>query len=139
EMAPLAVEICRKMDGIALAIEWAAGRVRSQGLRGTAESINSRFNLLWHGRRSAPPRHRTLQAMLDWSYDLLSDSERRVLYRLSVFVAPFQLAEAQAIAADAVLTEAEAASVILSLVDKSLLSPSMLNESRYLRLLDTTR
>src|SRR5690606_31599015 len=137
--ALLAVEICRKTDGIALAIEWAAGRVRSHGLRGTAELINSRFNLLWQGRRSAPSRHQTLQAMLDWSYNLLSESERRVLYRLSVFVAPFQLAAAQWIAADAVLTEAEVAAAIASLIDKSLLSPSMLNGSSYLRLLDTTR
>ena len=139
EMATLAVEICRKMDGIALAIEWAAGRVRSHGLRGTAELINSRFNLLWQGRRSAPPRHQTLQAMLDWSYNLLSESERRVLYRLSVFVGPFQLAAAQRVAADAVLTEVEVAAAIASLIDKSLLSPSMLNGSSYLRLLDTTR
>ena len=67
ETAVLAVQICRKMDGIALAIEWAAGRVRSHGLRGTAELIDSRLSLLWHGRRSAPPRHQRLQTMLDWS------------------------------------------------------------------------
>src|SRR5690606_17902045 len=65
ETTPFAVEICQKMDGIALAIELAAGRVRSHGLQGTAELINSRFDLLWHGRRTAPPRHQTLQAMLD--------------------------------------------------------------------------
>lgn len=139
EMAVIAVEICQKMDGIALAIELAAGRVRSHGLRGTAELINSRFNPLWHGRRTAPLRHQTLQAMLDWSYNLLSESERRVLYRLSVFVGPFQLAAAQSIAADPVLTEAEVEAAIASLIDKSLLSPSMLNGSSYLRLLDTTR
>jgi len=139
ETAPLAVEICRKMDGIALAIELAAGRVRSHGLQGTAELINSRFDLLWHGRRSAPPRHQTLQAMLDWSYNLLSQSERRVLYRLSVFVGPFQLEAAQWIAADADLTEVEVAAAISSLIGKSLLSPSMLKGSGHLRLLDTTR
>ncbi|WP_397473724.1 ATP-binding protein [Pusillimonas sp.] len=139
ETALLAVEICRKMDGIALAIEWAAGRVRSYGLRGTAELINSRFNLLWQGRRSAPPRHQTLQAMLDWSCNLISASERRVLYRLSVFVGPFQLKAAQWIAADAILTQAEVLVAIESLVDKSLLSSSILNGSSYLRLLDTTR
>ena len=139
ETAPLAVEICRKMDGIALAIEWAAGRVRSHGLLGTAELIDSRFNLLWQGRRSAPPRHQTLQAMLDWSYNLLSERERSVLYRSSVFVGPFPLAAAQRIAADAALTEVEAATAITSLIDKSLLSPSTFNGSSYLRLLDTTR
>ncbi len=139
EIAPLAVEICRKMDGIALAIEWAAGRVRSHGVRGTAELLNSRFNLLWRGRRSALPRHQTLQAMLDWSYNLLSESERHVLYRLAVFVGPFQLAAAQWIAADAVLTKAEVVAAIEGLIDKSLLSSSILNGSSYLRLLDTTR
>jgi predicted ATPase/DNA-binding winged helix-turn-helix (wHTH) protein len=139
ETALLAVEICRKMDGIALAIELAAGRVRSYGVRGTMELLNSRFNLLWHGRRSALPRHQTLQAMLDWSYNLLSENERRVLYRLSVFVGPFQLAAAQLIAADAVLTEAEVVAAIESLIDKSLLSSSILNGSGRLRLLDTTR
>src|SRR5690606_6496549 len=80
-----------------------------------------------------------LQAMLDWSYKLLSEDERCVLYRLSVFVAPFQLPAAQAVAADAGLTEVEVALVTASLIDKSLLSPSMLNGSSYLRLLDTTR
>lgn len=139
EMAPLVVEICRKMDGIALAIELAAGRVRSHGLRGTAELINSRFDLLWQGRRTAPPRHQTLQAMLDWSYKLLSESERRVLYRLSVFVGPFQLLAAQWVAADTVLTELEVTAAITSLIDKSLLSPSTLSGASYLRLLDTTR
>ncbi|RTZ47815.1 transcriptional regulator [Candidimonas sp. SYP-B2681] len=139
ETALLAVEICRKMDGIALAIELAAGRVRSHGLRGTAELISSRFDLLWHGRRTAPPRHQTLQAMLDWSYNLLSENERRVLFRLSVFVTPFHLAAAQWVATDAVLTQAQVAAATASLTDKSLLSPSMLNGLGHLRLLDSTR
>ena len=139
EMAGLAVQICRKMDGIALAIEWAAGRVRSHGLRGTAELIDSRLSLLWQGRRSAPPRHQTLQAMLDWSYNLLSESERRVLYRASVFVGPFRLAAAQRVAADDIITEVDVAAAIASLIDKSLLSPSTSHGSSSVRLLDTTR
>ncbi|MBM0107063.1 winged helix-turn-helix domain-containing protein [Steroidobacter sp. S1-65] len=139
EIAALAGEICRRMDGIALAIELAAGRVRSHGVRGTAELLHHRFNLLWQGRRSALPRHQTLQAMLDWSYNLLSDTDRRVLYRLSVFVGPFDLSAAQRIAADAALDEAAVTEAIESLIDKSLLSSSMLNGVSYLRLLDTTR
>jgi predicted ATPase/DNA-binding winged helix-turn-helix (wHTH) protein len=139
ETASFAVEICQKMDGIALAIELAAGRVRSHGLQGTAELINSRFGLLWHGRRTALPRHQTLQAMLDWSYKLLTESERRVLYRLSVFVTPFHLEAAQRVATDAVLTDDQVATAIASLADKSLLSSSMLNGTRHLRLLDSTR
>src|SRR5690606_32655675 len=117
ETALFALEICQKMDGIALAIELAAGRVRSHGLQGTAELINSRFDLLWHGRRTAPPRHQTLQAMLDWSYKLLSENERSVLYRLSVFVTPFNLEAAQWVAADTVLTELEVTAAITSLID----------------------
>ena len=139
ELAPLTVEICRKMDGIALAIELAAARVRSHGLQGTGELINSRFNLLWQGRRSAPPRHQTLEAMLDWSYNLLSERERCVLYRLALFVAPFKLEAAQWIAADAGTTAVQVAEATASLIDKSLLSPSILNGASYLRLLDTTR
>src|SRR5690606_8190798 len=139
ETAPFAVEICQKMDGIALAIELAAGRVRSHGLQGTAELINSRFDLLWHGRRTAPPRHQTLQATLDWSYKLLSENERSVLYRLSVFVTPFSLDAAQRIAKDAVLMECDVATAVASLADKSLLSSSISNGKRYLRLLDSTR
>ncbi len=88
------------MDGIALAIELAAGRVRSHGVRGTAELLNSRFNLLWQSRRSALPRHQTLQAMLDWSYNLLSETDRRVLYRLSVLTGPFDLSATRWIASD---------------------------------------
>lgn len=139
ETAPLAVEICQKMDGIALAIELAAARVRSHGLRGTAKLINSRFDLLWHGRRTSPPRHQTLQAMLDWSYNLLSENERRVLFRLSVFVTPFHLAAAQWVATDTVLTQAQVTAAIASLTDKSLLSPTKLDGSGHLRLLDSTR
>src|SRR5690606_20539707 len=127
ETAPFAAEICQKMDGIALAIELAAGRVRSHGLQGTAELINSRFDLLWHGRRTAPPRHQTLQATLDWSYKLLSENERSVLYRLSVFVTPFSLEAAQRIAKDAILMECEVATAVASLADKSLLSSSISN------------
>jgi predicted ATPase/DNA-binding winged helix-turn-helix (wHTH) protein len=139
EMAVIAGEICRRMDGIALAIELAASRVRSHGVRGTAELLDSRFNLLWQGRRSALPRHQTLQAMLDWSYNLLSEADQRVLYRLSVFTGPFELRAAQWIAADGAIDAASVAAAVGSLIDKSLLSSSTLNGSSYLRLLDTTR
>jgi predicted ATPase/DNA-binding winged helix-turn-helix (wHTH) protein len=139
EEAAIAGEICRRMDGIALAIELAASRVRSHGVRGTAELLHSRFNLLWQGRRSALPRHQTLQATLDWSYNLLSASDRRVLDRLAVFVGPFELAAAQRVAVDAALDEACVTAAVESLIDKSLLSTSTLGGSSYLRLLDTTR
>jgi predicted ATPase/DNA-binding winged helix-turn-helix (wHTH) protein len=139
DTAMIAAEICRRADGIALAIELAASRVRSHGVRGTAELLNSRFNLLWRGRRSALPRHQTLQAMLDWSYNLLSPTERRALCRLSVFVGPFDPMAAQWIAADDSTGEAEVTSAVCSLLDKSLLSSSTPDGSSSLRLLETTR
>ncbi|MEI9988373.1 MAG: hypothetical protein WDN69_37905 [Aliidongia sp.] len=74
--APIVAEICRRLDGIALAIELAAGRVEAFGIRGTASLLGDRMELLWKGRRTALPRHQTLSAALDWSYDLLSEPER---------------------------------------------------------------
>ena len=80
--APIVATICRRLDGIALALELAASRVGALGIRGTAELLDNRFGLLWHGRRTALPRHQTLNAMLDWSYSLLSQREREILCRL---------------------------------------------------------
>ena len=87
--APIVARICRRLDGVALAIELAASRAGSLGIRETAELLDNRFSLLWHGRRTALPRHETLNAMLDWSCSLLSDHEKVVLCRLSVFVGDF--------------------------------------------------
>src|ERR1700739_451001 len=84
--APIVARSCRRLDGIALAIELAASRVGSLWIRGVGEVLYNRFSLLWHGRRTALPRHETLNAMLDWSYSLLSEREKVVLCRLSVFV-----------------------------------------------------
>jgi predicted ATPase len=84
--AALVASICRKLDGVALAIELAAGRVESYGLQRTAALLDQRLTLLWPGQRTAPPRQKTLQATLDWSFELLSDLERAVLRRLAVFV-----------------------------------------------------
>src|SRR5258707_9924366 len=74
--APIVAGICRRLDGIALAIELAASRVSSHGIRGTAELLDNRFKLLWQGRRTALPRHQTLNAMLDWSYNLLQERDK---------------------------------------------------------------
>jgi predicted ATPase/DNA-binding winged helix-turn-helix (wHTH) protein len=137
--APIVARICCRLDGIALAIELAASRVGSHGIRGTAELLDNRFKLLWHGRRTALPRHQTLNAMLDWSYNLLSEHERVVLCRLSVFVGDFTLQAACSVASE---TEAEDACIteaITGLVAKSLTSTNSINGSTYYRLLDTTR
>jgi predicted ATPase len=77
--APLVAQICRRLDGIALAIELAAGRVGAFGVHGVAARLDDRFQLLTHGRRTALARHQTLSAALDWSYDLLSEAERVII------------------------------------------------------------
>src|SRR5580693_1181746 len=81
--APIVATICRRLDGIALAIELAASHAGFFRIRGIAELLDNRFSLVWHGRRTALPRHQTLNAMLDWSFNLLSEDEKVVLGRLS--------------------------------------------------------
>jgi predicted ATPase/DNA-binding winged helix-turn-helix (wHTH) protein len=137
--APIVARICRRLDGVALAIELAAGRVGSLGIRGTAELLDSRFSLLWHGRRTALPRHQTLNAMLDWSYNLLSERQKVVLCRLSVFVGDFTLQAAGSVASETGADDANVIDAVASLVAKSLMSTTVINESPYYRLLDTTR
>src|SRR5277367_2000782 len=137
--APIVARSCRRLDGVALAIELAASRVGSLGIRGTAELLENRFSLLWHGRRTALPRHETLNAMLDWSYSLLSDHEKLVLCRLSVFVGDFTLQAAGSVASETGVDEADVIDAVASLVVKSLVSTAVINEFTYYRLLDTTR
>jgi predicted ATPase/DNA-binding winged helix-turn-helix (wHTH) protein len=136
--APIVARICRRLDGIALAIELAASRVSSHGIRETAELLDNRFKLLWQGRRTALPRHQTLNAMLDWSYNLLQEGDKRVLCRLSVFVGVFTLKAALWVAGTET-NDAEVADAVASLVAKSLISTSAISESTYYRLLDTTQ
>jgi predicted ATPase/DNA-binding winged helix-turn-helix (wHTH) protein len=115
-------EICRRLDGIALAIELAAGCVNAWGLQETLEIPTDRFNLLRTGRRTAPPRHKTLSAMLDWSYDLLSEPERLILRRLSTFSSAFTLEDAIAVAADEGVDDTQVIDGLASLVNKSLVA-----------------
>src|SRR5271154_887057 len=137
--APIVARSCRRLGGVALAIELAASRVGSLGIRGTAELLENRFSLLWQGRRTALPRHETLNAMLDWSYSLLSDHEKLVLCRLSVFVGDFTLQAAGSVASHTDVDEAGAIDAVANLVTKSLISTNVINESTYYRLLETTR
>ena len=137
--APIVGSICRKLGGMALAIELTAGRVEAYGIRRTAELLDSQFSLLWPGRRTAPPRHQTLNATLDWSYNLLSDLERLVLRRLSVFVGGFPLDVAQKVVGTPDLEEAKVHNAIVALVAKSLASTDMSGPVPRCRLLDTTR
>jgi predicted ATPase/DNA-binding winged helix-turn-helix (wHTH) protein len=136
--APTVAAICRRLDGVALAIELAGSRVGSYGIQGTAHLLSNRFKLLWQGRRSALPRHQTLHAMIDWSFNLLSDRERRVLACLSIFVGPFTLEAAQAIASDDQTDVVTVAAAVTSLVDKSLVWIALIDGIAHHRLLDST-
>jgi len=139
ENAPTVSEICRKLDGLALAIELAAGRVEAYGLIEIARLLDSRLGLLWQGRRTAPTRHQTLQAMLDWSYELLSEAEQTVLVRLAVFNDSFTLEAARAVAGHAETEQFDVVEIVASLVAKSLVSSLAGHARQRYRLLDTTR
>jgi predicted ATPase/DNA-binding winged helix-turn-helix (wHTH) protein len=95
--APVVAELCRRLDGIPLAIELAAARARSIGVEEIAERLDERFVLLKATRRGSDPRHRTLHDAISWSYDLLSDDEQQLFQALSVFAGPFELASAEAV------------------------------------------
>ena len=137
--APVLANICRKLDGVALAIELAARRVESHGLQQTAVLLDQRLTLLWQGSRTAPPRQKTLQATLDWSYGLLSDVERAVLRRLAVFVGHFTLDAALEVVIGAKLDQSTVFGAIDSLVAKSMLATRPIGAMMRYRLLDTTR
>jgi predicted ATPase/DNA-binding winged helix-turn-helix (wHTH) protein len=137
--APIVGNICRRLGGIALAIELAAGRVGAYGLGEIAKLLDSQFALRWPGRRTAPPRHQTLSATLEWSYNLLSDVERTVLRRLSVFVTGFTLEAAQRVAGDADIGKEQVFDAVAGLLVKSLASADTSGSATRYRLLDTTR
>ena len=120
--APIAAEICGRLDGIALAIELAAARVDTFGVRGVAAHLDDRFQLLTRGRRTALPRHRTLRATLDWSYELVPEPERVVLRRLAIFAGGFTEEAARAVAASAEIAASEVVESLANLVTKSLVS-----------------
>jgi predicted ATPase/DNA-binding winged helix-turn-helix (wHTH) protein len=135
--APIVAGICRRLDGIALAIELAAGRVDIYGFSKAASLLDERLNLSWAGRRTAMPRHQTLNATLEWSYDLLEEVERLVLRRLSVFAGGFTFEAAVAVVADGEVHETRVSDCVWELRSKSMICADG-QESR-LRLLDTTR
>ncbi len=137
--AAIVASICRKLDGMALAIELAAGRVEAYGLRHTAELLDEHFTLLWPGQRIAPARQKTLKATLDWSYGLLTEPERIVFCRLSVFVGPFSLDAALAVVADETIAAEGVFAAIDSLVAKSMVTVFPAGAMMRYRLLDTAR
>ena len=137
--ASLVTDICRRLDGIRLAIEIAASRVDTFGVAGLAAGLNDRFQLLMQGRRTALPRHRTLSATLDWSYSQLSEVERLVLHRLATFVGAFTMEAAIGDLAQADIAAAEIVEAIANLVAKSLISADVDGAVPFYRLFDVTR
>ena len=137
--APTVAEICRKLDGIALAIELAAGRAAVFGVRDTVARLGSRLDLLKFGRRTANPRHQTLMAMLDWSHDHLSEVERALLRRVAIFAGHFTLEAALAVAEEEGIDESEIEGALGNLVNKSLIAVWTSSRGPFYRLLDTTR
>ncbi len=132
------VEICRRLDGLPLALELAATRVGAFGLRGLLRLLNERLDLLDDGRRAGHPRHRGLTATLDWSYGLLSQGEQTLFRRLSVFHGVFPLDAALAIGRSAGEAEHACIGHLADLVAKSLIVAIPGWSARY-QLLDTTR
>jgi predicted ATPase len=138
-VAAAIASICRRLDGIPLAIELAAGRAATLGIEGLAGRLDDRFGLLAGGRRTALPRHQTLRATLDWSHDLLSEPERVILRRLAVFAGAFDLEAVSEVAANSELTPLEVVAGLSSLVAKSLIAAEVKGPVVRYRLLDTMR
>ena len=135
---PAVIDICRRLDGIPLAIELASARVPLLGVDGVRQRIDERFRLLTGGARDAPPRHRTLHDTLEWSHSLLTPDAQAVFRRLGVFAGSFSLAAAQQVAADAAIDEWAVIDHLGLLVDKSLVGVEGDGEPRY-RLLESAR
>ncbi|TAJ23625.1 MAG: transcriptional regulator [Reyranella sp.] len=127
-------DICRQLDGIPLAIEFAAARATTLGVRQVSLGLADRLELLASRRRTSLPRHRTLRAALDWSYELLAESERNLLQHLSIFAGLFTYEDAAAISGTFHLTER-----LSELVDKSLVVAETMGVATRYRLLETTR
>jgi predicted ATPase/DNA-binding winged helix-turn-helix (wHTH) protein len=132
-------DICRRLDGIPLAIELAAARVDLFGVRGLAARLDDRFAILTKGRRTALPRHQTLRATLDWSYRILPSQEQRILWRLSVFKGGFALDQAMALCPCAKISSVDVLDGVTNLVAKSLVTAEIDGEAVRYRLLDMTR
>jgi predicted ATPase len=135
----LVVSVCRRLDGMPLAIELAAARLRSMSLAELHDRLDQRFRLLTGGSRTALERQQTLRAAVGWSYSLLTDAEQVLLARLSVFSGSFDLAAAEAVCGSGDLDVLDVADLLGSLVDKSLVVAGPTGEGLRYRLLETIR
>jgi predicted ATPase len=137
--APHVANICRRLDGLALAIEIAAARVATFGVLGVAANLENGLQVLTSGRRTALPRHRSMVASLDWSHALLSEVEQKVFRRLAIFAGGFTLRAASTIAADEIHGESEIFDLVAALAAKSLVEADARAIEPRFRLLETTR
>jgi predicted ATPase/DNA-binding winged helix-turn-helix (wHTH) protein len=137
--APLVVEICRRLDGLPLAIEFAAPRLAVLGVEGLAAGLDDSLPLLGTRRRTAKPRHRTMRAVVDWSYNLLSEDEQLFFRPLGIFCGGFGVEAATAVAMDAAEPRIDAMDRLADLVAKSLVVADVSGSRPRFRLLDTTR
>ncbi len=137
--AGVVAELCRRLDGMPLAIELACARLRSMALENIQTRLDQRFRLLTGGSRTALPRQQTLHALIDWSYDLLSEPERVVLERLSVFAGSFDLGAAEAVVETEEIDAFDVGEILGSLVDKSLVQPEYSPTGLRYGLLETIR
>jgi predicted ATPase/DNA-binding winged helix-turn-helix (wHTH) protein len=137
--APLVVEICRRLDGLPLAIEFAAPRIAVLGVEGLAVNLNGSLRLLGAKRRAAMPRHRTMRAVVDWSYGLLNEDEQLFFRALGIFSGGFTVEAVAAVAMEAASTDTDAIDRLADLVTKSLLVADVSGAKPRFRLLDTTR
>ena len=137
--APIVADICRRLDGIALAIELAAARVKVFPVKVIDEKLDDRFRVLTHGGRTNLERHQTLRALIDWSYNLLTERERTIFRRLAIFAGGFTLDLATVVCGDESIADFEIIDLLASLVEKSLVQGDVTGmEPRY-RLLESTR
>ncbi|WP_412077450.1 AfsR/SARP family transcriptional regulator [Streptomyces xanthophaeus] len=136
ETAPAVTRICRALDGMPLAIELAAARLRTMSAQQLATRLDDRFRLLTGGARTAPRQHQTLRAVVDWSWELLTDAERALLRRLAAFPGGATVEAAEAVCAGGPVEDFEVLDLITSLVDKSLLVTA--GDGRY-RMLETIK
>ncbi|HKU81113.1 MAG TPA: adenylate/guanylate cyclase domain-containing protein, partial [Candidatus Tumulicola sp.] len=139
ENAAVVAEICRRLDGIPFAIELAAARVKVLSPKQLSQKLDERFRLLTGGNPMALPRQQTMRALIDWSYDLLSDAERALFRKLAIFAGGFTLEIATATCATEELDELAILDILASLVDKSLVSADASDEATRYSLLESTR
>jgi predicted ATPase/class 3 adenylate cyclase len=133
------VKICRRLDGMPLALELAAARVRALPVEEVAARLDDRFRLLTGGSRSAVPRHQALRATIDWSHDLLVPEERAVFRRLAAFAGGWSLAAAEAVVSDNLVADADVLDLMTRLVDKSLIVADPTSSEARFAMLETIR